>query len=131
MQRLANWLLWIVVMLTVVLAGLNWTTLTSPAPIDLLLVRIDAPLGIIMLGLTGALVLLFFVATLRNQIASLMETNRQQKEIRRLQGIEDGANSREIAALRELMQSQFDRLNQRLDGSRSSAESPEATKAPL
>jgi uncharacterized protein HemY len=130
MQRLANWLLWIVVMLTVVLAGLNWTTLTSPAPIDLLIIRIDAPLGIIMLGLTGVLVLLFFIATLRNQIASLMEANRQNKEIRRLQGVEDSSTSREIAALRELMQTQFDRLNQGLGSNRAATEVTDIAKTP-
>jgi uncharacterized integral membrane protein len=115
MQRLANWLLWIVVVFIVVLATLNWNTLNTPAPLDLLIMRIDAPLGVIMLGLTSVLIVLSFVATLRNQIGSLLEHKRLNKEIRRLQSAEDQAASKEIATLRTQMQEQFDRINQRLD----------------
>lgn len=128
MQRFANWLLWIVVMLIVVLAGLNWTTLTTPAPIDLLVMRIEAPLGVIMLGLTGTLVLLFFIATLRNQISSLLEANRLNKEVRRLQGVEDKATSHEIAALRQLVEEKMNHLNQRLDSNKPPAETSEGPK---
>lgn len=115
MQRLANWLLWIVVIFIVVLAGLNWATLTMPTPINLLVMHIDAPLGIIMLGLTSALILLFFIATLRNQIGSLLEAKRLNKEIRRLQSAEDQLISREITSLREQIKEQLGQLNLRLD----------------
>ncbi len=121
MQRFANWLLWIVVMIIVVLSVLNWTTLMTPAPIELMVLRIEAPLGVIMVGLTGVLILLFFIATLRNQISTLLEANRLNKEIRRLQAGEDGTLSRELSTLRDQMQAQFDRLNARLDAVRPTA----------
>lgn len=125
MQRFANWLLWIVVMIIVALSVLNWTTLMTPAPIELMLLRIEAPLGVIMVGLTGVLILLFFVATLRNQISTLLESNRLNKEIRRLQSAEEGTLSRDLATLREQMQAQFDRINARLDAARPVAPSPD------
>lgn len=106
MQRIANWLLWTVVFIIVVLAGLNWGTLTTPAPINLLVMRIDAPLGIIMFGLTGILIALSFIATLRNQIGALMENKRLNKEIHRLQGDENKRISDELAALRKLVEAQ-------------------------
>lgn len=129
MQRFANWLLWIVVMVFVVLSILNWTTLMTPAPIELLVMRIEAPLGVIMVGLTGALVLLFFVATLRNQISTLLETKRLNKEIRRLQSAENGTLSHELSTLREQMLSQFEKINQRLDSARPGATPAEKTDA--
>lgn len=118
MQRFANWLLWIVVMVIVVLSVLNWNTLMTPAPIELMVLRIEAPLGVIMVGLTGVLILLFFVATLRNQISTLLESNRLNKEIRRLQSAEEGTLSRELTSLREQMQARFDRIDARLDAAR-------------
>lgn len=128
MQRFANWLLWIVVLFIVVLASLNWTTLTTPAPIELLVMRIDAPLGVIMLALTGVLIVLSFIATLRNQIGALIENKRLNKEIRRLQGQEDQAASREIAALREMLLEKLSRLDQRLDSARPTAEAVDVQK---
>jgi len=129
MQRFANWLLWIVVMVIVVLSVLNWNTLMTPAPIELMVLRIEAPLGVIMVGLTGVLILLFFVATLRNQISTLLESNRLNKEIRRLQSAGEGTLSRELSSLREQMQARFDRIDARLDAARPVALTPDRPDA--
>ena len=107
MQRTANWLLWTVVIVIVMLAGLNWNTLFDPAPVNLMIAQFDAPLGLIMLSLSGTLIALFFFTTLRNQIGSLLETKRMNKEIRRLQGEEGSLASRELATLREQIQTQI------------------------
>ena len=116
MQRFANWLLWIIVTVIVALSVFNWPTLMMSAPIELLALRVEEPLGVIMVGLTGVLSMLFFIATLHNQIGSLLETNRMNKKFRRLQGDEDRVLSREISTLREQIQVQYDRLIRRLDG---------------
>lgn len=115
MQRLSNWFAWCIAILTGLLAALNWHTLMMPAPIDLLIMRIDAPLGVVMLALTAIIVAAFFVATLSNQIGSLLETRKLLKEIQRVQGIADQAESSRMEALREMIAGEFRQLKASLD----------------
>ena len=56
MQRLSNWAAWIAVIAVAGLAALNLNTLSTPAPIDLLVGRIEAPLGLVLLGLVAVAV---------------------------------------------------------------------------
>ncbi len=118
MQRLSNWVAWIVVAAIAGLAALNWPTLMTPAPIDLLVARIDAPLGLVMLGLTGVLVALFLVATLRNQIGALLENRRLLKEIQRVQSLADQAEASRVRALQQQMETEFRRIDERLNALR-------------
>ncbi len=114
MQRVANWTAWIVAILIGLLAALNWGTLMTPAPIDLLLLRIEAPLGALLIALCGVMAVLFFVATLRNQVGALLETRKLLKEVQRLQGLADQAEASRIAALQQAMQGEFRKLDERL-----------------
>ncbi len=118
MQRLSNWVAWIVVAAIAGLAALNLPTLMTPAPIDLLVARIDAPLGLVMLGLTGVLVALFLVATLRNQIGALLENRRLLKEIQRVQSLADQAEASRVRALQQQMETEFRRIDERLNALR-------------
>ncbi|MDH3210236.1 MAG: hypothetical protein OEL91_07645 [Burkholderiaceae bacterium] len=124
MQRLSNWLAWGVVTLVAILAVLNWQTLMTPAPIDLLLLRVDAPLGVAMLGLTAMLAVLFFVATLRNQIGSLLESRKLLKEVQRLQTLADQAEASRIQNLHQLIATEFRLLNERLNTLRPAPDEP-------
>ncbi len=104
----------IVALLIVGLAALNWSTLNAAAPLDLAVMQIHAPLGVVMLGLAGVLVLLFFIAYLRTQIASLVETRRLLKEIQRVHDLADKAEASRIENLRLLITAEFRNLNERL-----------------
>lgn len=118
MQRLSNWLAWAVLAAIAGLAALNWTTLTTPAPIDLLVARIDAPLGLVMLGLTALLAALFLIASLRNQIGALMENRRLLKEIQRVQSLADAAEASRVNALQQMIETEFRRIEGRLNALR-------------
>ncbi len=115
MGRFTNWLAWAVVAAIGGLAAINWGTLMTPAPIDLLVARIDAPLGLIMLGLIGLLVALFLVATLRSQIGALLENRRLLKEIQRVQSLADEAEASRSRALQQLIEAEFRRIDERLN----------------
>lgn len=121
MQRLSNWFAWSIAILTGLLAALNWHTLMMPAPIDLLIMRIDAPLGVVMLAMTAIIVAAFFVATLSNQIGSLLETRKLLKEIQRVQGLADQAESSRMEALREMIAGEFRQLKDSLEATRTAS----------
>jgi hypothetical protein len=114
MNRLSNVVAWGVAAVVAALALVNWSTLMAPAPLDLLLMRIQAPLGVVMLGLAAVLAALFFFAYLYNQIGSMLEANRLLKEIQRVQGLADKAEASRIEALHQLIAAEFRSVNERL-----------------
>lgn len=115
MQRISSLLAWLAVAVVAGLATLNWSTLMVLAPLDLVVAQIQAPLGVVLLGVTGVLVALFFVAYLRNQIGALLETRRLLKEIQRVQELADKSESSRIDNLQHLMVTEFRQLSERLN----------------
>ncbi len=115
MNRMSNLLAWGAAAVAALLAALNWSTLMVSAPLNLLVMQVQAPLGVVMLGLAGVLVALFFLANLRNQIGSLLESRKQLKEIRRVQELADKAEASRIETLAQQMSTEFRLLNERLD----------------
>ncbi|MDP1690818.1 MAG: LapA family protein [Burkholderiaceae bacterium] len=114
MKRVSNVLAWISVAVVVAFAALNWSTLTASAPLNLLVAQVQAPLGVVMLGLSAVLLALFFVAYLRNQIGALLETRKLLMEVQRVQGLADKAEASRIDNLQHLMVTEFRLLNERL-----------------
>jgi uncharacterized integral membrane protein len=115
MKKLTTALAWLLLALVAALAALNWATLMQPAPINLLLIDIQAPLGLVMLGVTAILVALFGLAYMHGQIGQLLETRRLLKEIQRVQGLADQAEASRVGQLSEQMTREFARLHERLD----------------
>jgi uncharacterized integral membrane protein len=114
-SRASNLLAWGAVVLVAVLAMLNWSTLMAPAPLNLLLIQIEAPLGVVMLGLAGVLVALFLVAGMRNRIGTLLETRRLSTELQHAHELADKAEASRIENLHHLISTEFRLLNERLD----------------
>ncbi|MBK6974808.1 MAG: hypothetical protein IPH26_18365 [Sterolibacteriaceae bacterium] len=65
--------------------------------------------GVVMLGLAAVLVALFFVAYLRNQIGSLLETRKLLKEVQRAHDLPstDQAEESRIENLHRLISTEF------------------------
>lgn len=114
MKRISNLLAWISLAVVAAFAALNWATLMAPASLNLLVAEVQAPLGIVMLGLAAVILALFFVAYLRSQIGSLLETRKLLMEVQRVQGLADKAEASRIDNLQHLMVTEFRLLNERL-----------------
>jgi hypothetical protein len=125
MKRLSNLLAWLSLAIVAAVAALNWSTLMAPASLNLLVTEVQAPLGGVMLGLAAAVLALFFVAYLRSQIGSLLETRKLLLEVQRVQGLADKAEASRIDNLQHLMVTEFRLLNERL-----SANAPAAPREP-
>ncbi|MBK6981885.1 MAG: LapA family protein [Betaproteobacteria bacterium] len=121
MKRVTNLLAWGVVAIIGALAVLNWSTLTAPAPLNLVIAQVQAPLGVVLLGLAAMLAGLFLIASLGNQIGSLLETRRLLKEIQRVQELADKAEVSRIESLHRLIADEFRSLHERLDSARPAA----------
>jgi uncharacterized integral membrane protein len=114
MKNFSNLLAWGTTALIAALAALNWGTLMADAPLNLLVARIDAPLGVIMLALSGVMAAAFVFAYLHNHIGSLLETRKLLKEVQRAHDMADKAEASRVEGLKKLITQEFQQLNQRL-----------------
>ena len=114
MERISHWLAWGAVALIVLFAGLNWTAISTDTTLNLAVMQVQAPMGIILLGLTALFVALFFIATLYSRISNLMETRSLHKEVRAVQDMADKAEASRLEGLQHLMLTEFRMLNERI-----------------
>jgi len=114
MGRVLNLLAWGAVAVIVALSALNWSVLAAPAQLDLVIAHVQVPLGVTLLGVTAVLAALFLVASLQNQIGSLLETRRLFKEVKRVQDLADRAEASRIESLHEHLATEFRQLNERI-----------------
>lgn len=114
MERISHWLAWIAAAVIVVFAGLNWSVLTAVTSINLLVAEVNAPMGVILLGLTGVFVALFFVATLYSRISGLLTTRQMTKELQRVQELADKAETSRMDNMHQMIATEFRHLNDRL-----------------
>lgn len=115
MERISHWLAWGTVVLTLFFAALNWSELSANTEIDFAVMQVQAPMGVILLGLTALCVALFFIATLYSRVSNLLETRRLHKEVRAAQDIADKAEASRLADLQHLILTEFRMLNERLN----------------
>jgi len=127
MKRVSNLLAWGALAIVAALCFLNWHTLTSPAPLDLVLWQGEAPLGVVLLATAGVLLAFFLVAYLNNQISSLLESRKLLKEIHRVQALADKAEASRMENLHQLISTEFRLLNERM-GSASVVSMPSETR---
>ncbi len=115
MRRATNLLAWGALVVVGALVGLNWSTLTLPAPLNLGVTQIQAPLGLVVLGVAVVLVALFLAAYLQNLIGSLLESRGLLREVQRIQGLADKAEASRVESLHQLMRTEFRSLHERID----------------
>lgn len=115
MERITHWLAWSLIFLLVLFAGLNWSVLTALTPLDLLVAKMEAPMGLILLGLTALFVALFFIATLYSRIAYLLEARNLSKELRAAQELARNAEASRLESLQQVILSEFRLLHERIN----------------
>jgi uncharacterized integral membrane protein len=97
----------VIALLIVLLAALNWTTLATPTLISLGVTSVTAPLGLIMLGLTVLLCILFVAYVLTLQGSVMLETRRHSRELQVQRDLADKAEASRLAELRASVDAQL------------------------
>lgn len=105
-------ILLLVVAAIAALAALNWHTLSALTVVSLGVMTVEAPLGLIMLGLTILLAAFFLVYVLSLQGSVLMDTRRHTKEMQVQRELADKAEASRFTELRTFLEGQ----NQRSQG---------------
>ena len=100
----------LILLLVGLFALLNWEAFAAMTPISLGFTTVQAPLGLIMLGLVAFLCLLFTVWVISLQAGSLLESRRQTKELQVQRDLADKAEASRFTELRTDLVARLDRL---------------------
>ena len=88
------------------LAALNWAALSAPASVSLGVASIEAPLGLIMLGLTTLLGAVFLAYVFYLHSSVMLEARRHNKEMTAQRELADKAEASRFTELRVLLEAQ-------------------------
>ncbi len=105
----------LLIALIVIFVILNWVPITTLLTLSLGYTQIEAPLGLVMLGLLGVLALIFAAYMAFWQGSVLVETRRHTKEMQAQRALADQAEASRFTELRAAMQAEFATLADRLD----------------
>lgn len=98
-------LLFVIILVAIAtLAALNWTTFNTPTDLWLGVATVQAPLGLVMLGLTALLAAFFLALFIQLQSYSLLESRRHTKELQVQRERADQAEASRYTELREFVE---------------------------
>ena len=86
---------------------LNWTTILAPTTLNLGVADVNAPLGLVMLGMIAVLTALFLVFIVYLQTSVLLEARRHAKELQTNRELADKAEASRFTELRQFMDAEI------------------------
>jgi len=104
--------LFIVLVLVGLFALVNWPAFTTLTPLTLGVTTVQAPLGLVMLGLLLFLSLLFTMWAISLQGTALLETRRHTKELQVQRELADKAEASRFIELRSYLAAELLRVSQ-------------------
>jgi len=87
--------------------AMNWNAFMAQTTLSLGFTSIEAPLGLVLLGITGILTLLFLIYLVYLQSSALIETRRHGRELQSQREIADRAEESRFQQLRSDMEAQL------------------------
>ncbi|MBX3641640.1 MAG: LapA family protein [Rubrivivax sp.] len=110
-----------IVVLLLALAGLvalNWATFNAVTTLSLGVTQVEAPLGLILLGLIGLVSLLFMGYILLLQAAQGVESRRMSKDLHAQRTLADQAEASRFTEMRGFVEAEMRRLEAQADTGR-------------
>lgn len=109
----------LLLLLAVVLfVALNWAAIIAPTTVSLLVTTLEAPLGLIMLGMLVLVAGAFALFTGFQQTAILLEARQQAKELQAQRKLADQAEASRITELQNMLNATLQKLDQEAHDSR-------------
>jgi len=89
----------------------NWSVLAAPTPLSFVAFHVEGPLGVILLGVTLALVALFALYALALRTNMLMDSRRHHQELQAQRKLAESAEASRLSELRSEVAHEFARLH--------------------
>ncbi len=109
-MRLINLILLIVLVALVIFSAINWQAITEPVPLSLLFSDTEAPLGLILLTITGLLTLLFLGFVVYMQSSTLVTRRKLNKEVEEQRKLANKAELSRFTELRTFLEIELQQL---------------------
>lgn len=100
---------------------LNWSAFTTPTTLSLLFATVQAPLGLLMLLVTGLLAALFLLYVVYLQTTVILEARRYARELQAQRQLADEAEASRFTELRVFLESRISKLEGDIAQSQSAA----------
>ena len=98
--------------LLVVFAVVNWGTFIAPTNLNLVFTSVQAPLGLVMLGFTALLTVVFLGYVMYVQMSALSASRKHSEELRRQRELADKAEASRFTELRQFLEGELEGLRQ-------------------
>ena len=94
-------------------AALNWSDFVQPTPRSLGVAIVQAPLGLIMLGLLGLALIAFLISSVSQETHNLIESRQHMRELTAQRDLADKAEASRFTDLRLHLDNQLRETRQR------------------
>ena len=106
-MKIRVFVLFSVFALLIVFMILNWATIMAPTALNLAVAQVNAPLGLVMLGIIALLTALFLIYIVYLQTSVLFEARRHAKELQNNRELADKAEASRFTELRQFMDAEI------------------------
>lgn len=117
-MKLSTFFLLLVLAGVAVFAALNWQILLATTTLSLGVTEVQAPLGLVMLGLLAFVTMLFLLYLAFLQGSVLIEARRHARELQAHRGLADQAEASRFTELRRFIEAQLHSVAERDEQSR-------------
>ena len=111
-MKIRTFLLLLTLAVVVLFAALNWSTFVTPTALSLGVTEVQAPFGLVMLGLMAFMAVLFLVFIVYLQSGVLLEARRNARELHNHRELADKAEASRFTELREYLSAELQALAQ-------------------
>jgi len=103
-------LILVVLGLLIIFALINWSAFTAQTSLSVGFTTVEAPLGLILLGIAGALTLLFLIYVVYLQSSALLESRRYARDFQAERDRAEQAEASRFNQLRAFLETEIQKL---------------------
>lgn len=104
----------VVVTVLALFTALNWSAFMAPTTLSLAFMTVQAPLGLIMLGVTAILATLFLLYVVYIQTAVIVDARRTARDLHAQRELADQAEASRFTVLQTLLETRLQKLEEGL-----------------
>lgn len=93
-----------------IFAFMNWGAFVSQTTLSFGFTTLEAPLGLILLGVTGVLTLLFLIYLVYLQSSALLESRRYSRELQTQREVAENAEASRLKQLQSILETELQQL---------------------
>jgi DNA integrity scanning protein DisA with diadenylate cyclase activity len=101
-----------------IFTAINWSAFITPTTLSVIFAKVEAPLGLVLLGLIAVLTLLFLVYVVYLQSSVLIESRRYARELQAQRELADQAEASRFNQLQAFLDSELRRAAQKSEESK-------------